>query len=356
MKPTTQTRLYTGESAYAGIDVHKRTYSVVVRVNQTEVKRWTTSAVPEKLGQQLHKFFPEAEIHSAYEAGFSGFGLHRQLQQQGIKNIVVHAAAIEIAANNRVKTDKRDARKIAEQLEAGRLRGIRIPSVEQEQARLLSRTRSQLVRQRTRSQNCIRMKAHQFGLIAPSDRRRMTHSMVAQLLEQCESEEFACSVKSHQQVWKALDQEISKLEARMTVQAAADPYEQTYRSAPGIGPISGRILANELGDLCQFANERQLFSYTGLTPAEYSSGENTRRGSITKQGNTQVRGILIEVAWRAIKQDPSLKAFFERVKARRGSKRAIVAVARKLIGRIRAAFREQVMYDIEEVEEVDTVA
>jgi transposase len=349
MKPTAQTRSYTGESVYVGIDVHKRTYSIVVRVNQMEVKRWTTAAEPENLGQQLHQFFPEAEIHSAYEAGFSGFGLHRELQRQGVKSIVVHAAAIEVAANQRVKTDKRDARKIAEHLEAGRLRGIRIPSVAQEEARLLSRTRSQLVRQRTQSQNCIRMKAHQFGLIAPDDRRRMTHSLVANLLEQCNSEEFRWTVMSHHRVWQALDQEIGELEARLKEQAAADRSETTYRSVPGVGAVSARILANELGDLSQFTNERQLFSYTGLTPAEYSSGENTRRGSITKQGNTQVRGILIEVAWRAIEEDSSLASFFERVKARRGSKRAIVGVARKLIGRIRAAFHHQVPYHIEEV-------
>jgi transposase len=348
MKPTAQTRSYIGETVYVGIDVHKRTYSVVVRVKQMEVKRWTTAAAPEKLGQQLRQFFGEAEIHSAYEAGFSGFGLHRELQRQGIRSIVVHAAAIEVAANQRVKTDKRDARKIAEHLEAGRLRGIRIPSVGQEEARLLSRTRSQLVRQRTQVQNCIRMKAHQFGLIAPEDQRRMTHALVAELLKESASEEFHCSVRSHQRVWEALDQEIAQLEARLKEQAATDPHETTYRSVPGVGVVSARILANELGDLSQFTNERQLFSYTGLTPAEYSSGENTRRGSITKQGNTQVRSILIEVAWRAIQEDSSLADFFERVKARRGSKRAIVGVARKLIGRIRAAFRHQVLYQIKE--------
>jgi transposase len=349
MKTTAQTKSYIGERVYVGIDVHKRTYSVVARVKQMEVKRWTTAAEPEKFGEQLGQFFPGAEIRSAYEAGFSGFGLHRELQRQGIKNIVVHAAAIEVAANQRVKTDKRDARKISEHLEAGRLRGIRIPSEAQEEARLLSRTRRQLVRQRTQSQNCIRMKAHQFGLISPEDRRRMPHSLVTDLLKACKSEEFRCTVMSHQRIWQALDQEIVQLEARLKAQADADPCETTYRSVPGVGAVSARILANELADLSHFNNERQLFSYTGLTPAEYSSGENTRRGSITKQGNAQVRGILIEVAWRAIEEDASLASFFERVKAPQGSKRAIVGVARKLIGRIRAAFRHQVPYHIDEV-------
>lgn len=356
MKLTASSRSYSGESVYVGIDVHKHTYSVVARVKGVEVKRWRMAACPQSLGQQLHKFFSGAEIHSAYEAGFSGFGLHRELRRQGIQNIVVHAAAIEVAANQRVKTDKRDARKISAQLEAGRLRGIRIPSEAQEQARLLSRTRAQLVRQRTQSQNCIRMKAHQFGLIGPNDRRRMTHSFVEELLKQSKSEEFRSTVMAHQRVWQALDQEIAQLEAKLSAQAAQDPDEATYRSVPGVGPISARILSNELGDFSQFANERQLFSYTGLTPAEYSSGENTRRGSITKQGNTHLRSILIEVGWRAIEKDPSLARFFERIKGRSGSKRAIVAVARKLIGRIRAAFRDRVLYRMEESEEVTPTA
>lgn len=104
-----------------------------------------------------------------------------------------------------------------------------------------------------------------------------------------------------------------------------------------------------MADSSQVANERQLFSYTGLTPAEYSSGEHTRRGSLTKQSNTQVRSSLIEGAWRAIAADHSWASFFARVKARRGRQRAIVGVARRLIGRIRAAFRHPVLYHIEAV-------
>lgn len=111
-----------------------------------------------------------------------------------------------------------------------------------------------------------------------------------------------------------------------------------------MGRISARVLSNELGDLSRFANERQLFSYTGLTPSEHSSGEQKHRGAITKQGNRHLRGILMEVAWRAIRQDPALARFFERLYPRTGKQRAIVAVARKLIGRIRSAFRKAELY------------
>lgn len=87
-----------------------------------------------------------------------------------------------------------------------------------------------------------------------------------------------------------------------------------------------------------------MFSYTGLTPSEHSSGEQVRRGRISKQGNRHLRAILIEIAWRAIGKDPALATFFQRLLPRTGTTRAIVAVARKLIGRIRAAFRKGELY------------
>jgi transposase len=98
--------------------------------------------------------------------------------------------------------------------------------------------------------------------------------------------------------------------------------------------------------MTQFKNERQLFFDTGLTPSEQSSGEATRRGLISKQGNHRLRAILVEVAWRAIREDPALEKFFDRLTLRAEKKRAIVAVARKLMGRVRAAFRQQDKYQM----------
>jgi len=347
MTNATPTRSYVGEHVYVGIDVHKKSYVVEARVDQERVKRWTTPALPEELTAQLLKYFEGGIIHSAYEAGFSGFGLHRQLSRGGIDSRVVHAAAVEVAAHNRVKTDKRDAHKLATQLEAGRLAAIYIPTEAEEQARLLSRTREQLVEERASLKRKIRMKAHQFGLIGPEDRREMTAKFVAEILERSPGEEFTLAIEVNRQVWRTLDEQIARLEARLKQQAQADPNEAVYRSVPGFGPISSRVFSNELGNLKRFSNERQLFSYTGLTPGENSSGEQIHRGRITKQGNRHIRGILIEVAWRAIRKDPTLTRFYQKVCAHAGSKRAIVAVARKLIGRVRAAFCKGELYQID---------
>lgn len=137
----------------SGLMCKARTYSVVGVVEGTVVKKWQTAAVPEQQERQLKSYFPEANLYSADSAGFSGFVLHRRLEEAGIKNVVVNAASIETTVHNRVKTDKRDALKLASLLEAGRLKGIRIPSEKEEAQRLLTRTRQQLIEERTAVKN-----------------------------------------------------------------------------------------------------------------------------------------------------------------------------------------------------------
>lgn len=337
---------YAGKQVYVGIDVHKRTYSVVTVMEGLIIKKWRTVASPEKLAEQLARYFPGASIETAYESGFSGFVLHRVLEKAGIHNIVVNPGSIEVAVHNRVKTDKRDALHLATLLEAGRLKGIRVPSPQQEQQRLLTRTRQQLVEERSALKNKIRMKCHQMGLIDPDDTREMSHKLVGEILSRSPSPEFSLVIEAYWQVWKSIETQIRKIEQKLKEQAEIDPNETIYRSAPGIGSLSARILSNELGDLSQFANERQLFSYTGLTPSEFSSGDTIRKGHITRQGNKRVRYILNQAAWRAIKKERELKEFFDRLAPRTGKKRAIVAVARKLIGRIRAAFKTRKPYQM----------
>ena len=92
---------YTGKTVYVGIDVHKKTYSVVCICENEIVKRDSLAASSERLVEYLHKYFPDAKIETAYESGFSGYHLHRYLKKRGIKNKVVHAASIEISARDR---------------------------------------------------------------------------------------------------------------------------------------------------------------------------------------------------------------------------------------------------------------
>lgn len=338
---------YSGKKVFVGIDVHRRSYVTTAICNGAVVKRCRMEADAEKLCVYLERHFSSAKVYTVYEAGFSGFALHRHLESVGVNNIVINAASLEVSPKDRVKTDKRDSKKLAQQLSVGVLTGIRIPTLNEEVKRQYSRTRQQLLGHRKRCMNQIRMKLHQFGLFPIEHRGVLSIKFVESVLEAPVPPELQDSIEMLLSVWKCLNCKVLEINKQLRLQAKDDEYEKIYRSIPGVGPVSSRILSTELGDMSQFSNEVSLFSFTGLTPSENSSGESRRLGHITRQGSARLRFILTECAWVAIKKDPGLREDFERIAVRAGKKRAIVAIARKLIGRARALFRKGEMYKVQ---------
>src|SRR5215470_325313 len=344
---TEQRLSYIGERVYVGVDVHKETYTVTCVCQRQIVKTATVQADPASFAVSLLRWFPGATLYSAYEAGFSAFVLHRALTKTGITNIVVNPASIAVAANDKVKTDRRDSKKLAVDLADGRLRGISIPTEEEELARLLPRTRAQLVEHRAPLARQIKAKLHQFGLITPTSRRLLSHRYLREIESWTLPPELRASLKMLAEQWRLVTRQLIEMRRLLRDQAKAqEDIEKVYRSVPGIGEVVARTLATELGDMTRFANERALFSYTGLTPSEYSSGASVRRGHISRQGVSRLRHVLVETAWRALPGDPILHAMFERIAATRGKQRAMVAIARRLIGRIRACFRHGTTYAV----------
>jgi transposase len=338
---------YTGERVYVGIDVHKATYTVICVCQRQLVKTATVPADPASLAVSLPRWFPGATLFSTYEAGFSGFVLHRALTQTGITNIVVNPASVAVAANDKVKTDRRDAKKLAIDLADGRLRGIYIPTEAEELARLLPRTRAQIVEHRATITRQIKAKLHQFGLIPPGSRRLMSSRYLREIAAWSLPPELQASLTLLAEQWRFATRQLLEMRRLLRHQAQAqEQIEKVYRSVPGIGEVVARTLATELGDMRRFTNERTLFSYTGLTPSEHSSGASIRRGHISRQGVSRLRHVLVETAWRALPGDPILHAMFDRIAATRGKQRAIVAIARRLIGRIRACFRHGTTYAV----------
>jgi transposase len=279
----------------------------------------------------VSKEFGGASVRAAYEAGYSGFWLYRKLVAAGIDCIVVHAASIEVSARDTVKTDKRDSLKIAQQLAAGRLRGVRVPTEEAEQRRLLTRTREQLMNKKRRVMVQIRMRLHYFGLFPESIERRIKLQDVEDILTGLEGE-LQRTIGMLRDEWIELAKRIKEINRLLVEQAKEDPLDAVCRSVPGVGPLISRILSAELGDMSQFRNERALFSFTGLTPSEYSSGGHICRGHISRQGSTRLRHMLVEAAWKAVRKDPVIKEYYIKLSERIGKRNAIVAVARKLVG------------------------
>src|SRR5262247_1447598 len=344
----TQQRIsYAGDRVYVGVDVHKETYTVTCVCRKQIVKTATVPAEPASLAASLLRWFPGATLTSAYEAGFSAFVLHRALTQVGITNIVVNPASIAVAANDKVKTDRRDSKRLAIDLADGRLRGIYVPTEAEELARLLPRTRAQIVEHRATIARQIKAKLHQFGLIPPGSRRLMSSRYLREIAAWSLPPELQASLTLLAEQWRfATRQLLARRRLRRHQAQAQEQIEKVSRSVPGIGEVVARTLATELGDMSRFTNERALFSYTGLTPSEYSSGAAMRRGHISHQGSSRVRHLLVETAWRALPRDKVLQESFDRVAATRGKKRAIVAIARRLTGRIRACFRQGTTYAV----------
>ncbi len=338
-------RNYIGKTIYLGMDVHKKTYSVTAICDGQVVKKDTLKANPCGLIHYCKKFFVGAKVESAYEAGFCGFHLHRCLVAADINNIVVDAASIEIAASNRVKTDKRDSLKIATHLSEGRLKGIYIPSVEREDYRALTRLRETFSRQKSRFACQLKSLLSLHGLIHSDDKTKISAKWIKALKTLILSTGLKFAVDEYITMWQIMDVKIKAIDKEIALQAEKDNIiEMVYRSAPGIGPTSARVLANELEDMSQFDNERRLFSYVGVTPSEHSSGEHVRQGHITRQGKPILRKILVQAAWRAIRIDESLKEIYDKLSLRIGKKKAIIAIARRLIGRIRSCFRNGELY------------
>src|SRR4030095_16186525 len=280
---TEQCRSYAGECVYVGVDVHKETYTVTCVCHKQIVKTATVQAEPAGLAASLPRWFPGATLYSVYEAGFSAFVLHRVLTKVGISNMVVNPASIAVAANDKVKTDRRDSKKLAIDLADGRLRGIYIPTEEEELARLLPRTRAQIVEHRATIARQIKAKLHQFGLIAPSSRRMISNRYLREIAAWSLPPDLRVRLTLLAEQWRFGTRQLIEIRRLLRTQAAAQAeLEHVYRSVPGIGAVVARTLATELGDMTRFANERALFSYTGLTPSEYSSGPAVRRGHINQ--------------------------------------------------------------------------
>lgn len=328
---------FIGKEVFVGIDVHKRTYAVAAVCEGISVLRvGAMPADPAGLARFLGERFAGARMKTTYEAGFSGFVLHRQLVAAGIDSIVVNASSVPVVSRDRVKTDRRDAFKLAELLSRGMLRGIRVPSEQEELERLLSRTREQLVRDKTRAALRLKAKLFQFGYLAGELDKPTSLTWVSAVESTPLPEELRAGLAPYIAAYRFAHEQIKKLERLLRQQADAHPeQERLYRSVPGVGPISARVLANELGDMRRFANQRALYSFTGLTPSEFSSGEHVRRGHISRQGSSRLRATLVECAWRAIRHDAHLAESYSRLKIRRGGKRAIVAIARRLVGKVR---------------------
>ncbi len=315
-----------------GIDVHQEFYVVVMQEGGSNPKppqRFAKGAFlywAAKLKQKSG-----AEIYAVYEACGFGFSLQRQLSALAIQCYVVCPQKLD-EHNKRVKTDGLDAKALCLKLDRfvqgnrDALALVRVPTEEEEQKRAIHRQREQLVgaRKRLEAQGRSLMVNHGFEPVQNWWKPRPFAALeVPQWMREL--------LSNSQPILVALQQKIAALSVQLQSAVAPDQLR-------GLGLMTSVIIDREIGDWDRFNNRRQIASYTGLCPGEYSSGNTRLQSCVTKHGNPRLRAALVELAWRLVRFQPDYKPVVKwRQILAKGAlatgaarKKAIVAVARQL--------------------------
>ncbi|MBT9137284.1 MAG: hypothetical protein DDT34_02372 [Firmicutes bacterium] len=332
---------------HVGIDVHRRSWNVSILLGREILFQ---GAIPSRTAALLSLFKKHGidtnAVSAAYEIGGCGFWIHDELTAVGIRVLVAAPCQIPREPNRKIKTDARDSLELARLLQSGILRGIFIPTLEERAVRDLVRTRAMLVGERTSTLRRIKAKLVFQGI----DYGDQNWSM--KFKEWIRKQDLPVPMRQSMEhlifLVDVLAERISECEKEIieTLGNTVSAPLRIYQSVPAFGKVTGAVLVTELGDLRRFATPEKAVAFVGLCPGEYSSGDAVRRGSITRLGNAAARTALVEGAWRVIKMDPEMKKFYNRLLAKKGGKRAIVAVARKILHRLWTLFQTGELYEI----------
>jgi transposase len=289
---------------YVGLDVHKESIAVayapeergaeIVFLGTIGTRQCDIDTLVRKLQSKArHLLF-------VYEAGPCGYWLYRYLTKKHLVCWVVAPSLTPKKPGDRVKTDRRDAVQLARLLRSGDLTPVYVPQVEDEAIRDLARAREDAIRDLKAAKNrlkafLLRQDIRYEGRAnwGPAHLRWLSEVVCPTPAQQIVFQEYVRAVSEHHE-------RLQRLEAELHDQVQTwrlSPVVQALQALRGVQCTGAVTLIAELGDLSRFENPRQLMSYLGLTPSEYSSGERRRQGAITKAGNTFARRALIEGAW-----------------------------------------------------------
>lgn len=315
---------------YVGLDVHKRSIAVAIRApgapvleeqlpnEKSAVARWARRWKRRSGGRLL----------CCYEAGACGYALQRQLAALGIECQVVAPSLVPRKPGDRIKTDRRDARKLAEYLQGGHLTPVRPPTPAQEAARDVCRAREDAKQDRMRCRHRLSKFLLRRGQSYTPGRKHWTEAHRAWLSKLCFEEPAAQIVFDDYRLAAAqVEARIEALDRQIEILAQQAPYRAAVgalRCFRGIDTRTAFGLVTELHSIEHFERAGGLMAFVGLVPSESSSGERQHRGAITKAGNSHVRKLLVESAWHA-RHKPAIPVALR--KRREGQPPEVIAMA-----------------------------
>jgi transposase len=330
---------------HIGIDLGKKNSQICILPQEGKLLEHGVRTERERFAAAL-KNHPGARV--LLEAGTESEWVARCLEALGHEVIVAdpNYAPMYARRQRKVKTNRRDARALAEACRLGAYRPAHRTSEPQRRVRARIAVREALVRTRSRYVVLIASLLRQDGLSLPAGG---TATFLARLQTVTLPEPLQQALAPMLPVLETLQAQIHEADRQLEALSFSDPRVRRLRSAPGIGPVTAATFVATVDRAERFAGPHQLEAYLGLVPREDSTGEQQRRGPITKAGNTRLRWLLIEAAWSIVnhpKQDTApLRAWALRIATRRGRPRAVVALARRLAGILFAMMRDETVYD-----------
>lgn len=334
---------------FVGLDVHKETVAVALAHREPPAEVISLGEIPnrpESVRRLMQKLTVRYTLNVCYEAGPCGYAIYRQLRTLGIACSVVAPSLVPSRPGDRVKTDRRDALKLARLLRTGELTPVWVPDLDHEALRNLTRLRAVAHHDLTRARHRLSKFLLRAGCVAPEGAKPWTKTylawthavLLAHPLDVRVRDDYFDQVVHFEERIVALDRAIE--EAVATCPMA--PRIAALCTMRGVSTVTAATVVAEWGDIGRFIRPRQLMGYAGLVPSEHSSGGSVQRGRITKTGSSYLRRVLIQAAF-AYRHRPLLGGTLRR--RQQGQPEAVRRIAWKAQHRLHALYRRLMARD-----------
>jgi transposase len=304
---------------FVGLDVHADTIAVAVAEGRDEVR--CLGVVPnrlESIRKLVRKLGPVQHLRACYEAGPTGYVLYWQLTQMGVRCDVIAPSLVPTKAGDRVKTDRRDAEKLARCHRAGELTAVWVPDAAHEALRDLVRAREAAKKDQLKARHRLGKFLLRHGCRPEGLKKAWTKKHMEWIKSHVQFDQPAleATLADYVEEVEHVATRIVKLEKAIDEAVAQAPAEirvviEALQALRGVAQTTAATIVSELGSLSRFQNARQLMGYSGMVPREHSSGNRIQRGGITKTGNGHLRRVVGEAAW-AYQHKPNVTGFLLR--------------------------------------------
>lgn len=326
---------------YLGVDLHKRQFHVCYYAdNQTRHHNYQMEDMDEFISS-LH-----ADDHVAVEVTGNTRYFVTSIESFVAKVVVVNPRQFRVIEESVKKTDHNDAELLARFLSFdGLLPEVKLPDETASQLKSLAQTRNKLVQLRTALKNKIHGILNFHGIALKKEVMSSEKGLQRVLSVDGLTESARFEVEILVEQIRSLNGSIKKIDDELEKRGKELKGHRNITSIKGIGDKSASILLSVIGDIQNYPSRKQLDSYFGIVPKVRNSGDTIRHGHISKQGSKLGRTTLVQCTLIAIRYSPYLRSYYERLKAKKGSGKAIIATARKLLGTIYLLLSEDLMFE-----------